>query len=147
MRIVYNLRCITQTKWGRITDKRIVGIIFPAVRCPPDGKNILATLLVATNRLLPIFFRFFRSQRKGVGDPESLFAIFDFFLHVFLFLDFSKIPKKWTKSEEKRNLWGRWVLGLVLDPPRDNPGCTSAVPVPPNPKHVAEPLVTPLPQR
>ena len=73
-------------KWGKITGKGIVGIIFPAVRCPPDRKNILATLLVAANRLLPIFFRFFRSQREGVGGPGVTLRHFYFFLHVFFFV-------------------------------------------------------------
>ena len=53
--------------------------------------------------------------------------------------DISKI--KWTKSEEKGNFRGWWVLDLGLGPAKENPGCAPAVPRPPNPKHVAEPLL------
>ena len=56
-----------------------------------------------------------------------LFVFFSFFF-------LSNIPKiKWKKSEEKRNVRGRWVWGLASGPPQENPSCVPTVPhVPPS---------------
>ena len=62
-------------------------------------------LLVATIRVLPTSSHNIAVKGKsGRGPALGHFSFFPYFL----FLIFSIIPKiKWTKSEEKRNFWGR----------------------------------------
>ena len=65
-------------------------------------------LLVATIRVFPISSPTIAVKGKRGRGPGPLLVIFSSFLF------FPNIPKiKWTKSEEKRNFRGRWVLGLL----------------------------------
>ena len=68
-----------------------------------------------------------QSKGKGVWSPEPLWVIFIFSSSFLFLIFFPNIPRiNWTKSEEKRNFRGMWVLGLVSS-------WAPTVPVPPTP--------------
>ena len=137
IRIVYNFRWIRQSRARSRKGNHRNHTYYQRHAVLPDSKK--KTLLVATRRIIPITSPTSAVKWKESGVPEQFF-IFLFFLH-FLFLDSFNISKiKWTKFEEKRNFRGRWVSDLGLGSAKKILGALLPSPVPPNPKHVAEPL-------
>ena len=97
------------------------------------------TLLVATNRFLPLSFPTSAVKWKESGDPEPLFTFF-IFLHCFFFylLMFPKYSGRNSRRNEILGVGGFWILSRARL--KKILGAHLLSPVPPNPKHVAEPL-------